>query len=296
MAEEEKNTQQEEKKGNKGKVAVVSTIALLALLGGGGGLAYYFNSPTHHRNETEENVQKVAETPVGETSKASGFGSDKDKNKKAKISYDPSSIKGIPSLDELDKLQDDVISGKEPVVRTGNISIPQLDIQSPIYEGTSPYTLAVGVGTAKPNQVMGKGNYAIAGHNMIKSYGLNNYFFTNFETHLPNDSSGLSSALAKTDGLNAYLAGKSHVYVYKLKQSELVPYTNGRVILDSTQPFGKNVPTLTLYTCGEVANTIAPYYRIVVQGKLTHKYTIKEFKQKYKKYSGIFEQPTWLKH
>lgn len=281
----------EEEKKNHTKEVVITSAVLLALLGIGGGALYHYNSPAHHREETQENVQEVAKTPVDKT-----FPLNKsDEKKKPTISFNPNNIKGVPTLDELDALQDKVISGEEPVIKKGNIAIPSLDIQCPIYEGTTQYTLAVGAGTAKPNQQLGKGNYALAAHNMIKAYGLNNYFFSNFETKLAQNQSELPSVLANTQGVHAYVSDDSHVYEYVLKQSELVPYTNGRVILDETKPFGKNVPVLTLYTCGEEADTTNPYYRIVVQGRFVKKYSMNEFKKEFKNYTHIFDQPTWLK-
>lgn len=48
----------------------------------------------------------------------------------------------------------------------GTIEIPSLKIKLPIFEGISKAKLAVGVGTMKPNQRLGEGNFALAGHNM----------------------------------------------------------------------------------------------------------------------------------
>ena len=49
----------------------------------------------------------------------------------------------------------------------GGIAIPGVNINLPIIKGVSNYNLAVGAGTMKEDQVMGEGNYALAGHNMI---------------------------------------------------------------------------------------------------------------------------------
>ena len=48
----------------------------------------------------------------------------------------------------------------------GYVAVPKLGIYNPIYYGTSDTVLAHGAGTAKDDQIMGRGNYAISAHNM----------------------------------------------------------------------------------------------------------------------------------
>ncbi|HZH59858.1 MAG TPA: class A sortase, partial [Metabacillus sp.] len=55
---------------------------------------------------------------------------------------------------------------KDEITVIGGISIPSVDLNLPIGKGTSSYTLALTAGTMKENQVMGEGNYALAGHHM----------------------------------------------------------------------------------------------------------------------------------
>lgn len=47
----------------------------------------------------------------------------------------------------------------------GEIIIPSINVHLPILTGVNNETLKAAIGTMKPNQVMGKGNYALAGHN-----------------------------------------------------------------------------------------------------------------------------------
>lgn len=47
----------------------------------------------------------------------------------------------------------------------GEIIIPSIETHLPIFTGTENESLKVGAGTMKPKQIMGEGNYALAGHN-----------------------------------------------------------------------------------------------------------------------------------
>ncbi|MDG4581549.1 class A sortase [Enterococcus faecium] len=60
----------------------------------------------------------------------------------------------------------------EKVVSTfgaGMIQIPSINMNLPILEGMSQENLSVGAGTMKPNQELGKGNFALAGHYMTNA-------------------------------------------------------------------------------------------------------------------------------
>ncbi|MDR4986261.1 MULTISPECIES: class A sortase [Bacillus cereus group] len=50
----------------------------------------------------------------------------------------------------------------------GRISIPSVSIELPVLKSSTEKNLLSGAATVKENQVMGKGNYALAGHNMSK--------------------------------------------------------------------------------------------------------------------------------
>lgn len=51
----------------------------------------------------------------------------------------------------------------------GTIEIPSIGMKLPILEGMSQENLSVGAGTMKPGQVLGKGNFALAGHYMTNA-------------------------------------------------------------------------------------------------------------------------------
>ncbi|PFJ06062.1 class A sortase [Bacillus cereus] len=50
----------------------------------------------------------------------------------------------------------------------GRISIPSVSLELPVLKASTEKNLLSGAATVKENQVMGKGNYALAGHNMSK--------------------------------------------------------------------------------------------------------------------------------
>ncbi|NIK12247.1 class A sortase [Alkalibacillus almallahensis] len=68
------------------------------------------------------------------------------------------------AIDSLDSSEiNDIDIKKENVL--GSISVPSVSMELPILYGTTNKSLNVGAGTMKPDQQMGKGNYALAGHN-----------------------------------------------------------------------------------------------------------------------------------
>ncbi|PFN26870.1 class A sortase [Bacillus cereus] len=50
----------------------------------------------------------------------------------------------------------------------GRISIPSVSVELPVLKASTEKNLLSGAATVKESQVMGKGNYALAGHNMSK--------------------------------------------------------------------------------------------------------------------------------
>lgn len=48
----------------------------------------------------------------------------------------------------------------------GMISIPSINLQLPILEGITQENLSIGVGTVRPNQKLGEGNFVLLGHYM----------------------------------------------------------------------------------------------------------------------------------
>lgn len=140
---------------------------------------------------------------------------------------------------------------REDVYALGTIVVPKVDIQLPIVKGVGKYALSVGAGTMKPNQKMGEGNYALAGH----------YF--------ENKNDLLFSPLYFTEiGDIVYITNKKEVYAYEITSKDVILATAVDIIND--------VPTeklLTLITC---ANDGVD--RLAVRAKLVSTYTFEEMK------------------
>src|SRR5699024_6589222 len=114
--------------------------------------------------------------------------------------------------------------------------------------GINNTTLALSAGTFRENMQMGKGNYALAGHNMA------------------NHSSILFSPLydyAKK-GQKIYITNLNHVYTYKIYQRKLIDRHQVQVVNNTKKPI------ITLITCDETGNK-----RLMVHGKLIQNQKLK---------------------
>lgn len=115
----------------------------------------------------------------------------------------------------------------------GTVEIPSLEIKLPIFEGISKDKLAVGVGTMKPNQQLGKGNFALAGHNMDTTKNI------------------LFSRLPKIKSSEAVIVNyKNREITYTVKYIEKIkPTAFDRISDQDIDPGSKAV--LTLITCAD---------------------------------------------
>lgn len=144
---------------------------------------------------------------------------------------------------------DQVVAGYQsrdnlPVI--GGLAIPSLSLRLPLMKGLANENLIAGVGTMIPEQQMGKGNYALVGHNM----GRTGVLFSDIQyIEL---------------GTTIYLTDLENIYVYEVTGLEMLSPTRVEVLNEVP---GKNV--LTLITCsndlqsrwicrGELSETI-PY-------------------------------------
>jgi len=126
-----------------------------------------------------------------------------------------------------------------PVI--GAITIPDVNLELPIFNGVGGGNLWHGAGTLKENQVMGQGNYALAGHNM---------------TGFSNDTSLLFTPLTRVkEGMSIYLLDQKNQYQYQVDSIQIINPDQGNVILDH-----QNKKELTLVTCAEAEAT----HRIIV--------------------------------
>lgn len=125
----------------------------------------------------------------------------------------------------------------------GKLAVPSVNMALPIMKGLANENLSTGAGTMKPDQTMGSGNYALAGHYMTNK-GI------------------LFSPLKNVQlGDKVYLTDMSKVYTYKVTTKTTVDQTQVQWINDVA---GKKL--VTLITCASA--TEGETNRIVVQGSL----------------------------
>ena len=129
---------------------------------------------------------------------------------------------------------------KEDVI--GIISIERVGIFLPIFHGATKVNLLAGAGTMHYNQVMGEGNYPLAGH------------------HMGNSSLLFGPLLEVRMGDLVQLTDRHNLYTYQVVSTGIV-HQNRVDILDSTK-----IPIVTLFTC-DISNA-ATNNRWVVTGEL----------------------------
>ena len=133
-------------------------------------------------------------------------------------------------------------ANKMPII--GSIAIPSVDMQLPIVKGVGNAALAVGAGTMKPNQSLGQGNYALAGH----------YF---------EEKDILFSPLYKASiGDTVYVTDLTNIYEYHLASKKVIAATDIYVIDDIP-----NKTVLTLITCADNGSK-----RLAIQADFVQQY------------------------
>ncbi|QDQ01226.1 class A sortase [Lysinibacillus fusiformis] len=129
----------------------------------------------------------------------------------------------------------------------GSIVIPNVQLQLPILKGVGKSVLAVGAGTMKPTQQLGKGNYALASHYFK---GKDILFGPLYHTEI---------------GDLIYLTDLTNIYEYKLSVKEIIEATDVFVIEDTENTI------LTLITCTEDGKQ-----RLMVQADFVAQYPLNE--------------------
>lgn len=219
------------KKKSKIKSILFNLFLLLLLLFG---LALTFNDKI--KNFLVKNM-----TDTHQVNKVNAATIKKNKDKEADFDFD-----AVESID-----LNAVLNARlhpEEVAILGGIAIPSVQLNLPIIKGVSNYSLIVGAGTMKPDQEMGKGNYALASHHMIQQ----NLLFgplVNIEM-----------------GATIYLTDLEYIYVYETSFKEYVAPNRTELIED--------VPDKTLVTLVTCDNTGAQ--RLVVQGTFKKKVPINQ--------------------
>ncbi|WP_082332717.1 class A sortase [Lysinibacillus contaminans] len=154
-------------------------------------------------------------------------------------------FEAVQSLSITEVLKAQASIDKLPVI--GSIVIPEVQLQLPILKGVGQTALAVGAGTMKPTQQLGKGNYALASH----------YF---------EGKDILFGPLYRTKiGDAIYLTDLTNIYEYKLSVKKVIEATDVYVIEDTENTI------LTLITCTEDGEQ-----RLMVQADFVKQYPMNE--------------------
>lgn len=162
--------------------------------------------------------------------------------------YDFSSIKDLDI--------ETIIKGSKDFDKTnaiGLITIPDLNITLPIMRGITDSNLIAGAVTMKPNQIMGKKNFALAGHNMNNK----DLLFGNL--------------MNITIGTKVYLSNNEKIFEYEINDIQIVSDKSVYMIEDTVSEKIES-PIVSLMTCYYSSKTGKRFFAI---GKLTDEYLIK---------------------
>ncbi|WP_165964834.1 class A sortase [Periweissella cryptocerci] len=150
------------------------------------------------------------------------------------VKYDFASVREYSLQNSLSKVD------TKKVDKMGQIIIPSVGVNIPIVNGTSNEALLLGAGTLKPNQQMGKRNFAVVGHNV-------------------HDKKTLFAPVENIEkNAKIYLTDKKQVWQYKVNKITIVNPDKVSVINDQGN---KKMVTLVLCTSDSLR-------RIIVQGDL----------------------------
>lgn len=215
------------KKRKKKRIFINSLVVFLFLIG----MALVFNQSIRNllisRNTNFYQINKVSSKSIKENS-----------NVKAKFDFD--SIKPV----SLNRVVWSNIN-KQPMPVIGEVAVPGVGINLPIFKGLTNDNVSYGAGTMKENQTMGRGNYALASHNVSGFNNNTDLLFTPLEH-------------AKK-GTEIYITDKENIYQYRVDNVEVVSPEHTEVIEDH---IGKT--EITLVTCADSKAKS----RIIVHGLL----------------------------
>lgn len=165
------------------------------------------------------------------------------------LEYDFSAVKDV---DILSAIRASMTFDRDLVI--GLLLIPDLDMELPIFKGLTDGNLMAGAATMKPDQVMGKGNYTLSGHNMKNKDLL---FGSLMDI-------AIGSKVIISDGFN--------VYEYKIYENRVVPDTRLDMILDEkSEEKGKAI--ISLMTCFHSSRTGKRFFSL---GELVDEYPVED--------------------
>lgn len=128
----------------------------------------------------------------------------------------------------------------QKILPVGQILVPRSDVHLPIAKGVANTTLALAAGTMRPDQKMGRGNYPLAGHHMVRKDILFSPLY--FKTRV---------------GDTIYTTDMKDVYTFKVHQRKFIAATR----VDVVNQTKSNI--ITLITCDATGAR-----RLMIRGRL----------------------------
>ena len=132
----------------------------------------------------------------------------------------------------------------------GQLVIPSLDMNLCIFKGTLNSNLLKGLGTMKPDDKMGKGNFTLAGHNN----GDKTLLF--------------GSLMDIKKGAVIRITDKKKIYEYKVYETKIVPNTSLEMI-ENAEADKHGKPIISLMTCDKGTWTSNRFFAV---GEFVKKY------------------------
>ena len=167
------------------------------------------------------------------------------KNQKRQTTFNFSSVEDIDvnsTLIDIGKIDKNLILGE--------LLIPDLNLDLPIIKGLSKINLLAGAATMKDGQVMGNGNYSLAGH------------------HMNNKALLFGRLMDIKKGSIIKLTNKIAVYEYMVYETLVVPDTQIDMISDNMAK-KKGKPVISLMTCYHSSKTEKRFFAL---GELVKEY------------------------
>jgi len=133
----------------------------------------------------------------------------------------------------------------------GMIAIESVGIYLPIFYGATHLNLLAGAGTMRPNQIMGRGNYVLAGH------------------HMRDPTLLFGPLMHVEEGHWIQISNGENVYTYRIFERRRIHQSDTWIIDDTEEAI------ITLFTCDE--SGYATDFRWMVRGYLVDDSNISQF-------------------
>ena len=185
----------------------------------------------------------------------------KQESKNAKASFNPLLIQPVHAEEfaEAQLHYEDIVNQWG----IGAVYIPSSSIQTKILAGMSNENLMVGVGTYRAEQRLGKGNYVLLAHNLVRGGG------------------ALKNLRQTSEGSLIYATDFANVYEYRVTKNQVVSQSEGELL---DEPKEEEMPIITFIRCEGGLNTTQ---RAVVQGVFISSYPASEADNELKEKLGL---------